>query len=235
MHPPRLAERRHRLGSLHVIAFAYRVYYSQKTRSCQAQNAAEAAHLSASLLQKRGWGAYSVGLRIYGLDRHLNAVDRLTGHDRNRALDGCLMFRVHAAGAMRHGIEQMQTELTVVIVVFDILRTVRLTIDRADNLHTLGRGEQHRAALIADRVRRGDAVDLAQRRRIRSGQRLHVDVVAGGLDMDIERLVRRQVGQLCRLVARNADRRERAVRLVGEPAQVVAMVRTVFATPCAST
>ena len=60
-----------RFGSLHVIAFAYRVYYSQKNKACQAPKTDRSGAFSAPLLQKRGLG----GLRY---SAYLNVVSTTT-------------------------------------------------------------------------------------------------------------------------------------------------------------
>ena len=113
------------------------------------------------------------------------------------------MIRIHAVRAVRSGIDKMQAELTVVAVIGDILCAVGLTVDRAEEL-TRARRNHHRAALVADGARRGYTVDFAQRRRIRRGQRLGVDVVAGGLNVDVQRLAGGQIGQLDGLTLGNA-------------------------------
>ena len=61
LHPPRLAFRMIRFGSLHVIAFAYLVYYSQKNKACQApKNRQERRIFSAAPAKEGIGGAYLV-------------------------------------------------------------------------------------------------------------------------------------------------------------------------------
>lgn len=145
------------------------------------QNHQERRIFSAAPAKEGIGGAYSFGLLIGRGNHHIHAVHLDVLHDGLSAVDGVLMIRIHAVRAMRSGIDKMQAELTVVAVIGDILRAVGLTVDRAEEL-TRARRNHHRAALVADGVRRGHTVDFAQRRRIRRSQRLGVVVVAGGTE-----------------------------------------------------
>ena len=84
-------------------------------------------------------------LRLHG-DLRLNTInrDRLALHDCNRILDRVLVIFVNPVSTMRSGIEEVQAELAGEVVVGNRIRTVRLAVNGADKLRTIGRRQKHR-------------------------------------------------------------------------------------------
>ena len=139
----------------------------------------------------------------------------------NSRADHGLMVSVHHIRAVGLGMEEVETELAGELVAVNGLAAMGLAVNGADNAVALIGDDVGGSAQEGDLLRAGNPVDVQERLGIGGGHRLHIQMVAGGLDDQVEGLAGVDIGKPHVMPADQAEVAEELVFLGLEPVQIV--------------